>query len=171
MARANSIITTTVGASTITFAVKGAGELILDMEKVSDDVATRAAHHGLIQRISDAAALSRNTDTGQPASPADKLEAMRRLVDHYNSGTADWALRAAGGEGKEGGITLRAVAAVQGVDVATMRTRLEELATKKETTTRALLAKLATQPAVAAKIAEMRGPAAVDADALMGELA
>jgi len=170
MARANSIITTAINADTITFTVAGAGELKLDLHNISSDVATRAMHHGLIQRISDAAALSRNPENGQPASPADKLEAMRRLVDHYNTGSAEWGIRAPAAERGEGGLTLRAVAAVQGVTVDEMRTRLEGLAEKRETTVRAILAKLATQADVAAKIAELRGPAAVDADDLLGEL-
>ena len=46
--------------------------------------------HGLKQRVSDAAALSRNATTGKSATPEEKRVAMSELIEHYNSGTADW---------------------------------------------------------------------------------
>lgn len=172
MARANSIISTTIDNDTITFAVQGVGNLTINMKQVSTQNATRAMHHGIIQRVSDAAALSRNTDTGQPASPADKFDAMKRIVDHLNSGSPDWSLRVASGESGSAvaGITLKAVASVQGVSVDEMRQRIERLAEKRGITTRALLATLAKQEAVAKRIAEMRAPTGLDADDLLGEL-
>lgn len=172
MARSNSIISTSIDNGKITFTVQGAGAITLDLKQVNTDNATRAMHHGFIQRVSDAAALSRDTETGKPASPADKLEAMRRIVDHYNSGSADWSIRAASGDGASpvAGITLKALAAVQNMPLDEMRQRVEALAEKRGITTKALLATLAKQPAVAAKIAEMRAPAGIDADDLLGEL-
>lgn len=172
MARANSIISTATNGDNITFTVQGVGDLTINLKQVSTANATKAMHHGFIQRVSDAAALSRNTDTGQPASPADKFGAMKRIVEHLNSGSDEWSLRVASGEGSSGpsGITLKAVASVQGVSEAEMRDRIERLAEKRGVTTRALLATLAKQEAVAKRIAEMRAPAGVDADDLLGEL-
>ena len=51
-----------------------------------------------------------------------------------------------------------------------MRQRIERLAEKRGITTRALLATLAKQEAVAKRIAEMRAPTGLDADDLLGEL-
>lgn len=94
--KANSVITHQLNGSLLTFMVKDSGNVVLDMSKLHSDVLNRAAVHGMIQRISDAAALSRDADTGKPALPGEKLAAMRELVDHYMSGTAEWSRRRAG---------------------------------------------------------------------------
>lgn len=112
--KANSIITTTIEASgdqpIIVFTVRDVGELRLDLAMISEEVRARAMLHGLCQRIADAAALSRSTETGKPASAQDKHDAMKRLVDHYNSGTAEWNIaRAAGGGGGSDGYLLQAL--------------------------------------------------------------
>jgi len=46
--------------------------------------------HGLVQRIQDRAAISRDPKTGKAAPPAEKLAAMKELVDYYNSGATEW---------------------------------------------------------------------------------
>lgn len=170
--RANSIITTTVAGNDLTFHVHGVGDLTLNMDKVSAANQRRATIHGMRQRVNDSAAIPCDPNTGKPATPAEKYAAMERIVSHYNSGAEDWAInRAEGGGGRESGVTLRAVAAVQGVDEATMRGRLEELAERKGTTTRALLTTLAKQEAVARKIAEFRAEnASPDVEDLLAEL-
>ena len=156
----------------ITFTVRDAGEIVLDMSRLSPEVLAYAAFHGMKQRIADAAAMSRNPDTGAPASPVDKFAAMEALAAHYMSGSDEWALRvASGGAGKPSGLTLRALADVQGVDITTMRERVDTLAERKGTTPAALLRELAKAPAVAKRIAEMRATSSPDADELLGELA
>ena len=88
------VITTEVKGTTITFKVAGAGECVLDMNKMDTTLVDRAAIHGMTQRIADAAAL------GAGATPEEKLAEMAQLVEHYNSGTAEWNIgRAAGGGG------------------------------------------------------------------------
>ena len=111
--KANSIIGTEVltypggEAHSIRFVVKGAGEVTLDLERISPANKSRAMVHGFIQRVSDGAALSRDAKTGLPATAADKLAAMSRLVDHYASGTEQWSLVAAGGV--QGGLLFEAL--------------------------------------------------------------
>jgi hypothetical protein len=77
--------------STITWQVKDAGELKLDLVKVHADNRERAMMHGFVQRISDAAAMARDAKTGASATPQEKFEAMRRLVEHYVSGAESWS--------------------------------------------------------------------------------
>ena len=171
--RANSIISTRTDENGIVFSVTGAGELHLPFEDLSEIVRKRAMVHGLIQRISDAAALSRDPDTGKPATPQAKYDEMARLVAHYRTGTVEWGIRreGGGGETREGGLTIRALANVQKTDVATMREKVERMAEKNGTTTRAILAKLATQSAVAAEIARLKSATvAVDADELLADI-
>ena len=171
--RANSIITTTYDNGGITFHVTGVGELSLPFADLSPEVVRRATIHGFIQRVSDAAALSRNADTGKPATPQEKFAEMEKLVAHYRTGTTEWSVKRAssGGESREGGLTLRALASVQKTDVATMREKVEKMAEKTGVTTRAILAKLATQASVCAEIARIRAQTVtVDADELLAEL-
>ncbi len=172
--KANSVINTTINAAdnTITFDVRGAGSVTLNMSRMSPENLAYAALHGMKQRVSDAAAISRNPDNGQPATPQDKLDAMAALVAHYESGGVEWGIRkATGGAGaKPSGLTLRALAQVQGVGVATMRTRVDGLAERKGLTAAAILRELAKSPAVAKVIAEMKAVDAPDADGLLGEL-
>lgn len=109
MKRANSIIQTQVMPDdVIRFVVAGAGELALDMAKLHGDNQRHAAIHGMIQRISDAAAISRDPKTGRPATPEEKLEAMRRLVEHYESGAAEWS-RVRESAGPRGGFLFEAL--------------------------------------------------------------
>lgn len=94
-AKANSVVTHRIApdGSSITFCVQNAGEATLVLANVSAACKARAQTHGFIQRCVDGAAKARNTANGQPASPADKLAGIARLVEHYNSGTDVWELK------------------------------------------------------------------------------
>lgn len=170
--RSNSVIQTEIGEHTLTFKVEGAADMVLDTRLLHKDILTRAVMHGLKQRVSDAAAIPCDEETGKPATPVEKAAAMKAIVDHYNSGAAEWSIgRTASGEREEGGITLRAVADVQGVDIETMRARVTELAEKKGLTTKAIYGQLAKSPDVIRKIAELRAAkAGVNSDDILAEL-
>lgn len=105
MKRANSVIAAeplVVDGATIgiQFTVKDAGSFTLEFNRVSPEVMAHAAYHGMVQRISDAAAISRDPTNGAAATPREKAEAMVKLVDHYHSGTAEWSrVREAGPKG------------------------------------------------------------------------
>jgi len=177
--KANQIVEPIINDAftTVTFNVRGHKPLVLDMDKLHPDIVKRAACVGMAQvRINDAAAIGRTDKEGRIIPDADrtamKYEAMKRLVEHYMTGTAEWAQRVAKGKGDAGqtSLTLRALAMVQGVDVETMRERVEANAEKRGVTVRAYLAKVATSEAVRRKMDELRGPAAVDADDMLDEL-
>lgn len=169
--KANSVITSRTEPGRIIFTVLGEGELTLNLNRIHPANLERAAIHGLIQRVSDRAAKGRDPETGKPASPAEKAEAMRGAIEHLESGSPDWGMRVATGE--TGGITLRALARVQGVEVAVMRERVERMAEKRGVTVRAYLAGVAGAEAVIRAIAAIRaeGGNAEVADAMLGELA
>lgn len=184
--KANSVITSRLApeGQAIIFTVQGEGELTLDLTRVAQANRRRAETHGWVQRISDAAALPFNKAEGRYATPAEKMEAMRALVEHYHEGGADWARRAAGGGApkapkvtSEDLLILRAVAEVQGVEVSVMRERVREMAEKRGVTQRAYLgAILAKSAEVRAIVERMRAeqPAAaagLDGDALLADLA
>lgn len=96
--RANAVVTMTKMDNKLIFTVKGVAEkLTFDIDKVSAENQARAMVHGFKQRIGDGAALSADTETGKAASPEAKFARMKALVDHYMSGSTEWAIKAASG--------------------------------------------------------------------------
>lgn len=89
--RANWTIAHKIEGQLVKFAVKGAGELVLDVAKVHAANRARAELHGFVQRISDAAAMARDSKTGASATPQEKFTAMQRLVEHYMGGAEEWS--------------------------------------------------------------------------------
>jgi hypothetical protein len=90
----NQVVTFRHDGRTLVFGAIGAlGEALLDLDRLHPSVVKRALIYGMKQRISNAAAQSRDPKTGASASPAAKLAAMTRLVDHYNSGAEEWSPR------------------------------------------------------------------------------
>ena len=101
--RSNSVVTTELEGNELRFTVvgkdtKAIGTVALDLTKVHNDIKARAVVHGLKQRITDATAMSRVLVNGVEtnATPQAKLEAMRQLVEHYNSGAAEWRIKGQG---------------------------------------------------------------------------
>lgn len=172
--KANSIITSVLATdgNNITFLVRGHTDapLVLDLTKVSADNMRRAALHGFNQRIPDGAAIGAADKDGNivPAAERDALKhsRMAALVAHYNSGTAEWSRKVEGGTRDTGGIELRAIAAIQGTDVPTMRERVKVQAEKLGIGEKEYLNGIVNgSKAVQAKIAEMRAAVAPAFDA------
>ena len=111
--KSNSVITHEVertgGGQLIKFNVVGVGILQLSTASLSPEVFEKAAVHGMVQRISDAAAIGRNPDTGRSATPQEKFDAMAKLVAHYESGTSEWSRVRESGEGSNRGQLFRAL--------------------------------------------------------------
>jgi hypothetical protein len=173
-AKSNSVVTHALGEDghVIAFKVLNAGEFQFDVRKVHPNMLRRAALHGFVQRIADAAAKSRDTETGKPASSTDKLAAMQRVAGHYETGVDQWALVRAEGGGVGPSIVVRAFAALQGMPVADAQARIKELAEKRRLTTKAVLAQLRKTDTIRAKIAELEAaePAGEEGEDLLAEL-
>jgi hypothetical protein len=161
-AKSNSVITHEVQTgdegTIIRFNVLGAGTVELNLDDCHNDIIQRAAVHGMIQRISDAAAIGRNPETGQSASPQDKLSAMTALVEHYTTGTSEWSRRPQAGEGRSGGLLFRALCQMS-EGTRTPEEIREWMAGK----TKAQLAALRASERVAAIIATLR-PVSIEVD-------
>lgn len=168
------IITTTwdEATQTITFNVVGCDPLPLTLTQVSEAVKGRAMRHGIIQRVSDAAALERNTADGASATPEAKRAAMARLVDHYMTGTDEWSPAREGGIIGLDPVILAAVAEFAKKPVEAIRAMVEAKAIEHKTTQRAYLARLGAGPKIAPIVDRMRGEQApgVDVDADLDEL-
>lgn len=139
----------------------GEESVSLDVEKLSEDVKEYAMYFGLFVRL-------RNATAGAKGDAAKAAEAQK-LVDYYESGTAQWEMRAAGGAGMDGMI-LRAFAATYRMDVEAAKAKAEGIAKAKGVSISALLAKLAEAPEVAAKLAELRGATGLDADDVLADM-
>lgn len=104
-----SIISTDVDGNVITFAVDGAGEFTVDIGALSDDIRARALAHGIIQKVSDGAAIPR---AELPANPIDvakvKFSAMSAIAERLADG--EWSKRSGDGSGPVAGIIYRAFA-------------------------------------------------------------
>lgn len=75
--------------------------------QLSADMRAHATIHGLKQKLVDAAAISRNTETGRAASVADKYDAVKEVYDRLLSG--EWNKRREGGASASGGLLFRAL--------------------------------------------------------------
>lgn len=166
-----------VGETSVTFTVKDAlqgedggklpGTLVLDFNALSAEVRQQAMVHGLVQRVSDRAAISRDGDTGKSATPLDKFNAMKVLVEHYNSGSASWNL--SGGErGPSDEVKLLATALAELYPLK----GLEELTAWVRKRSKDELAALVTGEKLKPIVERLRAERAkgVDAEALLGEL-
>jgi hypothetical protein len=171
--KSNSVITHRVADDgIITFVVKDAGELAFDPSKASEANRARFLRHGIVQRVADAAAQSRDTATGKPAPASDKLAAMKRLVDHYMSGAEDWSPARVASEGPGLDATaLAAVAEATGKTLDEVRAMVAAGAAKREVTPKVYLTALTTADRVRPiyeRMTKARAPA-IDADAELDE--
>lgn len=74
------------------------GRLIhVNAAELSDEIRHAAMMHGLKQKIVDAAAISRNPETGRSATITDKFDAMSEVATRLYAG--EWNKRREGGEG------------------------------------------------------------------------
>lgn len=164
--------------SSVVFNVKGRQSLTLDLTKLHPDIIRRAAAVGMAQvRIVDAAAVPAADEDGNIIPEARRLdmkrERMAALIEHYETGTAEWSRMGTGGGGKS--ITVEAIASLKGIEYDQAEAYVADFAAKKyEGDTKKALAFLRQGERVAAKIEEIRKsrmPAPkVDADAALDEL-
>lgn len=114
MNNANTIkvpaISTDIKDAIITLTFANGAVITLDAQQLDADVIDQATMHGLKQKLSDGAAISRNTDTGQSASIDDKYEAVLAVRDQLMAGSWNRPRAGGGGMGKtSGGLLLAAL--------------------------------------------------------------
>lgn len=92
---------------TLSLAFSNGETLSLHVSQIGVEVAAYALMHGLKQKLVDAAAISRNPDTGRSATIDDKYNAVREVFDRLLSG--QWNKTRDGGAGTKGGLLFRAL--------------------------------------------------------------
>lgn len=169
--KSNAVVTATWTGSVLSLQVAGCGVVEFAMDAVSPVLIERAAMHGFEQRLRDRAAISRDTKTGLSASPQDKFDRIKALADHYAAG-GEWEMRSAGAGGKKSDADwiLEALAVVQKTDVETMAGRVALAVEKRGITRQAYLKNVATSPAVAQTLAQLKYGTSTDGDDMVDEL-
>jgi hypothetical protein len=137
--------------------------LTIQARDLNDNIVAHATMHGLKQKLIDAAAISRNTDTGKPATVEDKYAAVCEVFGRLIAG--QWNATREGGS--TGGMLVGALVRLYNKTPEQIRKFLESKTDAEKTALR-------KNPKVAAMIETIRaesGKAAnVDTDALLDEL-
>ena len=172
--KSNSTINCVQMDGKLEFTVLGAGKFTFDPDKVSAVNRARAMIHGFRQRISDGGAVSRNPETGKPATPADKLAKMQRISDHLMSGSDVWELTASA-TGSDAGLILLALMRVTSKTLEQVETLIEATMAKRELERTAALKLWADSKQVAAMILTIKSDRLAagskdDVEDLLGEI-
>jgi hypothetical protein len=143
--------------------------LMIDQSMLTEAMHAEAVWHGVKQKLVDAAAISRNPDTGRSATTEDKAAAVREVFERIIAG--EWNKRREGGAGGNNGLLLSALIRLYAgtKTEAQLREYVDGLTEKEQAAIRAT-AKVA--PIIAAIKAERdakRGDA-IDGDALLAGL-
>lgn len=140
--------------------------LTLDTLALSPEMRQQAMMHGLKQKLVDAAAISRNPETGRAATVEDKYQAVKTVYDRLLAG--QWNATREGG-GNAGGLLLQALCRMYAG-----RKTPDELKAFLADKSDAEKTALRKNPRVAQIIEDIRaeqGKAAnIDTDELLGEL-
>lgn len=101
----------TVDGSTLTIEFSHGQVLTVTASDYSEAIQQQAMMHGLKQKLSDAAAISRDPATGRSATVEDKYQAVLAVAERLREGS--WNLERTGGGGNTG-LLLQALNAVYG---------------------------------------------------------
>lgn len=158
-------IETSIEGRKLTLTFANGKTLVMDSQFLPSEILDAAIMHGLKQKLCDAAAMSRDTETGKPASIDDKYAAVKEVFDSILSG--EWNRKRSAGESSTGGYLVRALVSLYN-GVKTEAQIVEFLASKSPAEQTALR----KSPKIAAIIETLR-PAAkssVKADELLSLL-
>ena len=105
-----------INGSIITYTFEGLDPLVFDTDKVSAAVAHTAKVDRLHNRVKDMAAIERQQRDGSviTVTEAMRREAVKTGIDHYESGTDQWNLKASARPAPQNAVIL-AIAAKMGV--------------------------------------------------------
>lgn len=162
-------ISATIAGYVLTITGDNGRVITVNAEELSREMWDAAVMHGLKQKLVDAAAISRNTETGRSATTSDKMDAIAEVATRLYAG--QWNKTREGGTGATGGLLLQALIrlyAGRKTD-AELKVYVEGLSEKEQAAVRAS-ARVA--PIIAAIKAERDAKKAdkIDGDALLAGL-
>jgi hypothetical protein len=147
------------------FDLADGSDIRIDWDDLTDDIKRQLMAHGLKQKVADAAAIPRDTETGRSATNAEKIAAMQAVAARLVNG--EWNAVKGDGSGATGGILLRAL-----VELYPAKSR-EDLVAYVAKLDKKQQAALRANAKVAPVIERLRAAKAsdVDTDAMLDELA
>jgi hypothetical protein len=164
--KANSVIETSIVGDQLALKFSNGAELFVDPAVLSESIKQSAMLHGFKQKLCDAAAMSRDPETGKPATVEMKYAAVKEVYDRLFSG--EWNATREGG-GSTGGLLYRALCQIY----AASKTP-EEIKVWLDAKTDAERKALRESKKIAKVIDSLRPvdkkAAAIDADALLADL-
>lgn len=162
----NATISATINGDTLALTFANGETLTMRGDALNSDVQQYAMMHGLKQKLVDAAAISRNPETGRAASVEDKFQAVKTVYERLLGG--QWNAAREGG-GATGGLLLQAL-----VRMYAGRKTVDELRAFLADKSDAEKTALRKNPRVAQIIEDIRAEqgksASIDTDELLGEL-
>lgn len=129
--------------------------------QLSADIRAYGLIHGLKQKLVDAAAISRDPETGRAATIETKYAAVREVYDRLLAG--EWNKRREGGAGASGGLLFKALCRMYSAKTP------EDIKAFLESKSDAEKAQLRKNPKVAAVIEEIRAESAKPGDAAVSD--
>lgn len=147
-------VTAEINGTRLVFTGDNGRELAVSVDQLADDIRVQAMMHGLKQKIGDAAAISRNPNTGRSATTDDKFDAMAEVLNRLLSGA--WNKTREGGDGGAGGLLFKALCRIKADKTPAEVRAYLEARTKEE---QAALRKV---PAIATAIEEIKAAQAKD---------
>lgn len=103
------VVGTDIFDKTLTLNFVTGEELAISLDKLSPEILTQAALHGLKQKLVDAAAIARDPTTGLSATPEDKYHAVRAVYDRITKADGTWNAIREGEAKAHGGMFVRAL--------------------------------------------------------------
>jgi hypothetical protein len=100
-------ISATIEGSVLSITSSDGHTIRLDAGSMTDDIRHAAMMHGFKQKLVDAAAISRNPDTGRSATTEDKMNAIREVA--YRLSAGEWNKRREGDGTANRGLLLSAL--------------------------------------------------------------
>lgn len=147
-----------------TFDFSDGTSIDVDWGKLDDETKLRLMAHGLKQKVIDAGAIPRDTETGRSATNAEKIQASMLVAGRINRN--EWTAPREGGAGPKGGLLLAALCRLQ-----PSKSR-EELAAWLKAKSKSEQAALRTSPKIAPIIDEIRAESSrgVDVSDMLDDL-
>lgn len=108
------VVQADIFGSELTLNFSNGKELTISIDMLSPAIRQQAIMHGLKQKLIDAAAIARNTESGQSATVDDKYNAVKTVFDRLTREGGTWNAVREGEAKAAGGIFLRAVMELTG---------------------------------------------------------
>ena len=147
-------VTAEINGTELVFTGDNGDQITVNAIALDEGIRLAAMMHGLKQKIGDAAAISRNPETGRSATTGDKFDAMREVFERLTAG--QWNKTREGGDGGAGGLLFKALCRIKADKTPAEVRAYLEARTKEE---QAALRKV---PAIAAAIEEIKAASAKD---------